>query len=68
MNKFELGVDCAGEEFDGEFGFITITNRAGRKWIATKPQHRDNIDEELLVLFEIVNDGGKLDKNFWRAA
>lgn len=67
--KFKVGIDCAGEEYDGEFGLLTVTNRAGRKWIAKKPEHMDNIGEVAMVTEEWLNCyDGKLDQNNWVAA
>lgn len=65
--KFKVGIDTP-EEFDGELGLLTVTNRAGRKWIAKKPEHMDNIGEELMCLEEWLAEGGKLKESHWTEA
>jgi hypothetical protein len=65
MSKFKVSADYT-EEFDGEFGYITVTAvRTGRKWRAVKEEYIDNIGETMMVIDEIVNTGGKLNPEGW---
>jgi|Cruoilmetagenom7_1024161.scaffolds.fasta_scaffold01557_15 hypothetical protein len=53
------------EEFDGELGYITVTNRRGRTWRSKKAEHIDNIGETMMIIDEYVNTGGKLNPEGW---
>lgn len=65
MSKFKVSCTTP-EEFDGELGHITVTAiRTGRKWQAKKAEHMDNIGEDMMVIDEIVNTGGKLNPDAW---
>lgn len=63
MKKFTIS--CTTPT-DGETSYMTVTNRAGRTWKAVKPEHIDNIGEDMMCLDEWLNsEGGKLDPKGW---
>jgi hypothetical protein len=64
MSKFTVTISTP-EKFDGEYAYVIVSNKIGRRWITKNYAEYGNACENAMIIEEMINGGEKLIKGDW---